>query len=102
MNGLFLSVHGEQDLGTVQFIGSAPADAGARVDAALRAINPLYGHMREGDLLMAGPRITPVPKGTFSEALRYRPGQGKILRIYNDRKVRNELCERAKAVEGRG
>ena len=85
----------------VEFRGVAPADAAARIDAALRAINPLYDHMREGGLLMAGPEVTPVPAGTFADALRVRPGQGKILRIYRDRKVRDELCNRAKSVEGR-
>jgi hypothetical protein len=85
----------------VEFRGPAPSDAGARIDAALREINPLYNHMREGDLLMAGPRITPVPAGTFAAALRHRPGQGKILRIYRDRKVRDELWNRAKSVADR-
>ena len=72
-----------------------PADAAARIDSALRQINPLYDHMREGGLLMEGPVVTAVPTGTFGEALRHRPGQGKILRIYQHRKVRDELCSLA-------
>jgi len=75
----------------IEFAGQAPADAGARIDATLRESNPLYRHLREGDLLFAAPRITPVPRGTFQRALRRRPGQGKILRIYRDREVRDEL-----------
>jgi len=85
----------------IEFRGPPPSDAGERIDAALRAINPLYDHMRAGGLLMAGPTITPLPPGTFAAALRLRPGQGKILRIYRDRKVRDELWERAKAAAGR-
>jgi len=79
----------------IEFSGAPPADAAERIDRALREINPLYDHMREGGLLMEGPVVTPVPQGTFGEALRRRPGQGKILRIYRDRKVRDELCSLA-------
>jgi len=79
----------------IEFDAPPPANAAARIDTALRAINPLYDHMREGGLLMEGPIVTPVPTGTFGEALRRRPGQGKILRIYQDRKVRDELCRLA-------
>ena len=75
----------------IEFRGPAPADAARRIDATMRASNPLYNHMREGGLLFAEPVVTPVPRGTFEEALRRRPGQGKILRIYQDRKVRDEL-----------
>ncbi|MEM8883563.1 MAG: GH3 auxin-responsive promoter family protein [Planctomycetota bacterium] len=86
----------------VEFVGAPPEGAGEAIDAALRAINPLYAHMREGDLLMEGPCITPVAQGTFADALRHRPGQGKVLRIYQDRTVRDELCERARILRGDG
>jgi hypothetical protein len=82
----------------VEFTGEVTADAGERIDRELRTINPLYDHMREGGLLMERPVITSVPRGTFAEALRRRPGQGKILRIYQHRKVRDELCNLAKAI----
>jgi hypothetical protein len=81
---------------TVEFRGVAPDDAAARIDAALRAINPLYDHLRAGDVLMAPPRLGAVPPGTFAAALRTRRGQGKILRIYRDRTVRDELWARAR------
>jgi hypothetical protein len=79
----------------IEFGGAVPANAAERIDSALRRINPLYAHMREGGLLMEAPIVTPVPAGTFAEALRRRPGQGKILRIYRDRAVRDELCSLA-------
>lgn len=84
----------------VEFNGAPAPDAAARIDGALRKINPLYDHMREGGLLMEGPTLTPVPVGTFAEALRRRPGQGKILRIYQHRKVRDELCSLATELPG--
>ena len=75
----------------IEFSGSPPTDAAERIDRAMRAANPLLRHLREGDLLFAAPRVSPVRKGTFDAALRRRPGQGKILRIYQDRTVRDEL-----------
>jgi phenylacetate-coenzyme A ligase PaaK-like adenylate-forming protein len=77
----------------LEYAGEAGDDDAQRIDRALRDINPLYAHMREGDLLMAPPVLTPVARGTFGEALRRRPGQGKILRIYGDRVVRDELTQ---------
>jgi len=76
----------------VEFDGPPPADAAARIDRCFREANPLYRHMREGDLLFAAPVVTAVPHGSFAAALERRPGQGKILRIYQDRRVRDELC----------
>lgn len=75
----------------IQFAAMAPADAAERIDAAMRAANPLYNHLREGELLFSKPKVTTVAAGTFERALNRRPGQGKILRIYQDRKVRDEL-----------
>ena len=86
----------------VEFEGDAPADAAERIDRALRTINPLYDHMREGGLLMEAPVVTAVPRGTFAEALRHRPGQGKILRIYQHREVRDELCSLAATIRNGG
>lgn len=77
----------------IEYAGDAGNDDGQRIDRALRDINPLYAHMREGDLLMVPPVFTVVPKGTFGGALRRRPGQGKILRIYRDRTVLDELLQ---------
>jgi len=85
----------------VEFRGDAPADAAARIDEALRGINPLYDHMRAGGLLMEAPHVLTVPAGTFAAALRERRGQGKILPIYKDRTVRNELWSRARSAAGR-
>ena len=75
----------------VEFSGEPPPDAAQRIDRALRDANPLYRHMREGDLLFARPLVTAVRPGTYDAALRRRPGQGKILRVYRDRTVRDEL-----------
>jgi hypothetical protein len=75
----------------VEFEGAVPADASDRIDRALREMNPLYRHLRAGDLLFARPVVTPVRAGTFADALRRRAGQGKILRIYRHREVRDEL-----------
>ncbi len=62
-----------------------------RIDRAMREANPLIQHLREGNLLFARPVVSPVAPGTFQEALRRRPGQGKILRIYQHRDVATEL-----------
>ncbi len=75
----------------VEFRGTPPRDAAERIDRALRRINPLYRHLREGGGLLAPPRVTAVPPASFARALHRRPGQGKILRIYNDRAIRDEL-----------
>ncbi len=77
----------------VEFRGAVPEDAAERLDAELRRANPLYGHMREGGLLMGAPVITPVREGTFAAALRRRAGQGKVLPIYQDRTMRDELVQ---------
>jgi hypothetical protein len=71
--------------------GALPADAAKRIDDALRGMSPIYDLTRKGDLLMAPPVLTLVRAGTFQEALRRRPGQGKILPVYRDRRVRDEL-----------
>ncbi|MHC4550579.1 MAG: GH3 family acyl-acid amido synthetase [Planctomycetota bacterium] len=75
----------------MEFDGAPPADAAERLDAALCEMNPLYRHLREGDLLFARPLVTRVRTGTFAAALRRRPGQGKILHVYQDRAMRDEL-----------
>ena len=75
----------------VELEDDPPVDAAERLDRALCDANPLYRHMREGDLLFGAPTVTPVEKGTFDAALRRRAGQGKILRVYQDRRVRDEL-----------
>ncbi|MCZ6785693.1 MAG: GH3 auxin-responsive promoter family protein [Planctomycetota bacterium] len=77
----------------VEFRGAVPENATERLDSELRKANPLYSHMREGGLLMGAPVVTPVREGTFAAALRRRAGQGKVLAIYQDRKVRDELVE---------
>jgi len=77
----------------IEFAGPPPADAAERIDHAMRAANPLLRHLRKGDLLFAAPQVRAVRKGTFDAALRRRPGQGKILRIQQDRLVRDELLE---------
>jgi hypothetical protein len=71
--------------------GAAPPDAARRLDAALAALNPSYGAVRSGDRVLGPPTLTFVRPGTFAAALRRRPGQGKILRVYADRAVRDEL-----------
>ncbi len=76
----------------VEFCGPPPPDAAARLDRALAAANPSYASLRRGDLLLGPPQVTPVRAGTFAAALRRRPGQGKILRIYQNRRVRDELA----------
>lgn len=73
--------------------GEAPPDLAARIDALLSEVNPLYRHLRGGDEIFAAPQVTLVRRGTFEAALRRRRGQGKILRIHQDRKVRDELVE---------
>jgi hypothetical protein len=75
----------------VEFEDAVPADASDRIDAALREMNPLYRHLRAGDLLFANPVVTAVRPGTFADALRRRAGQGKILHIYRHREMRDEL-----------
>ncbi len=75
----------------VEFRGVPPADAAERIDLALRRINPLYRHLREGGGLLAAPHVTAVAADAFARALLRRPGQGKILAIYNDRAIRDEL-----------
>jgi hypothetical protein len=75
----------------VEFEDAVPDDASERIDRALREMNPLYRHLRAGDLLFARPVVTPVRAGTFADALRRRAGQGKILRIYRHRGIRDEL-----------
>lgn len=75
----------------IEPLGTPPPDAAKRIDDALRGMSPIYDLTRKGDLLMAPPVLTLVRSGTFQEALRRRPGQGKILPIYKDRKVRDEL-----------
>ena len=75
----------------VEPVGALPADAPDRIDRAMREINPLYDHLREGGLLFARPELTAVRPGTFDAALRRRPGQGKILPVYRERTVRDEL-----------
>ncbi|MGH7162047.1 MAG: GH3 family domain-containing protein, partial [Planctomycetota bacterium] len=69
----------------VETAGDPPPDAAERIDAALRAINPLYRTVRAGDLLLGPPVFTRVRRGAFDAALGRRPGQGKILRIHQDR-----------------
>jgi len=71
--------------------GSAPPHATERLDQSLCELNALYRQVRIGEGLLAPPRITTVSPGAFGRALRKRPGQGKILPIYNDRIVRDEL-----------
>jgi hypothetical protein len=75
----------------VEFEDAVPDDASDRIDRALREMNPLYRHLRAGDLLFARPVVTAVRAGTFADALRRRAGQGKILHIYRHREVRDEL-----------
>jgi len=75
----------------IEFRGQVPTDAAPRIDSALRASNPSYHAVREGDVVLGPPVVTAVAPGTFAAALRRRPGQGKIMRVYADRRVRDEL-----------
>jgi hypothetical protein len=75
----------------IEFAGEPPPDAAARIDAAVRRLNTNYHVLRSGEGVLGPPCVTPVAAGTFEAALRRRAGQGKILRIYQDRKVRDEL-----------
>ena len=77
----------------IEFRGAVPGDAARRIDEILIAANPSYGHLRSGDRLMKAPTVTAVRPGTFDAALMRRPGQGKILSVYRDRLLRDELVE---------
>ncbi|MEE8105690.1 MAG: GH3 auxin-responsive promoter family protein [Planctomycetota bacterium] len=77
----------------IEFKGAVPGDAAQRIDETLIAANPSYGHLRWGNRLMKAPTVTAVQPGTFDAALLQRPGQGKILRVYRDRLLRDELVE---------
>ena len=82
----------------IEFRGSPPADAPEHIDAIVGRLNPSYRLMRAGEEgLLRMPLVTTVKEGTFAAALRRRPGQGKILRVYQDRKVRDELVALSKA-----
>ncbi|MGQ0615136.1 MAG: GH3 family domain-containing protein [Planctomycetaceae bacterium] len=80
----------------VEFSEPPPHDATALLDRALAAANPSYASLRRGDLVLGPPQVTAVRPGTFAAALCRRPGQGKILRIYPNRKVRDELAALAR------
>jgi hypothetical protein len=77
----------------VEFRGPPPPDAAERLDTAIAELNPNYGIVRRGDAVLAPPLVTAVRPGTFLRALERRQGQAKILRIYGDRAVRDELVE---------
>ncbi|NJN14465.1 MAG: GH3 auxin-responsive promoter family protein [Planctomycetes bacterium] len=76
----------------IEFRGDPPADAGERIDMALRTISPIYAMQREGTGLLEPPRVTAVRAGTFARAIERRPGQGKILQIYGDRRLCDEFA----------
>jgi hypothetical protein len=75
----------------VEAAGGLPDDAAERIDAALQEINTNYHLVRGGEGILGPPQVTDVGPGTFESALRRRAGQGKVLRIYQDRTVRDEL-----------
>ncbi len=80
----------------LEFRGAQPSAStvesiAVRIDAVLRSANASYATCRQGGVVLAAPVLTPVPPGTFERALRRRRGQGKILPVYQDRRVRDEL-----------
>jgi len=80
----------------LEFKGEAPPlreleSIAVRLDESLRRANASYATCREGGVVLDLPVLTPVVPGTFERALRRRRGQGKILPVYPDRRVRDEL-----------
>jgi hypothetical protein len=68
--------------------GGLPAFAQA-ADASLRSSNTLYALNRTHDFTMAGPVITPVPRGTFMEWMKRRGKlgeQNKVPTCVSDRR----------------
>ena len=83
----------------IEFRQPPPADFAERLDRELCALNDLYRMSRTGGArLLDAPLVTQVRRGTFQRALERRPGQGKILPIYQDRAVRDELVAISEAL----